>query len=633
MAETHAPTASIRGSNHALMQLLNDPAKAFHVVSKQDTLAYRNTEANIADIANMMTFFYPAIYDIDTATAWDGDDGGVTVTRRAHMGLSEFTVTGLPVAWARIDSYVGSYVTGGLTLEYVITNTDSQTHNFKFALVGLAVGRAAAGDFSYDGATETANFSAKLSVSAHTYESMRLLNRTPGSYTVGAAAMDFSTGALDNTATFTPVDDASYYNGLATGSIAIAAGASVKITFVVGMWGASTAAAKAIATGTAVTHTAQEIRNQWMVTAEGFLDRPSGLTTAAQIRAWILSWYTCKVNERPGQTNLFNSSATHFREIWYWDIVTVAPAMSLDAGSTKDRLIIEHLLDTKMNQSTGFIPHVGSSTYSQPATVARAAWYYYQKSGNSVWLNTYYPKLKLHYEWWAANRMHPTLNLFYYFNGEESGQDNSPIYDTTIPVATAGATAVLYDYAVKMAEFAAIVEVGDVAFWQGEVASILADAQTMWSEAGGWFYPLSSGTTQRQIKTADAFFAIYCGLASSAQVDAMAAVISAEFIGDYGTRTTSNLEAKYQAHLYWRGPDWQVTTCLLADGLYRYGKTALARQILDIEVANMTAYGCNLEAVNTDTGEPAENIGDKVAAPFIGMNAGALLKAMDTVYQ
>lgn len=202
---------------------------------------------------------------------------------------------------------------------------------------------------------------------------------------------------------------------------------------------------------------------------------------------------------------------------------------------------------------------------------------------------SYYQKLKDTVAFWENNRRAPD-GLFVWYNGVESGTDNSPAVADAPSQATEGVDLQCYLYR----EYRALAllarrlgEEKDAEQYDGKAAALKALVQKLlWSEKDGLYWNRDSRTGAFvTVKAWTTFVPLWAGLATQAQAKRLIEgrlLDPAQFWAPHGVRTLSRDEPLYDPHRgYWRGPVWVLSNYLVMHGLLNYGYQAQAAELAD----------------------------------------------------
>ena len=228
---------------------------------------------------------------------------------------------------------------------------------------------------------------------------------------------------------------------------------------------------------------------------------------------------------------------------------------------------------------------------------------------------TYYQKLKDTLVFWENNRR-AADGLFVWYNGVESGTDNSPAVSDAPSATTEGVGLQSYIYR----EYLALAylarrlnEPADADAYTAKAGALKRlITERMWSEADGTFWNIDSRTRDfMKVKAWTNFVPLWAGVASPAQAARMipALLDPATFWSPNGVRTLAKDEKLYDpAKGYWRGPVWVVSNYLMMHGLMNFGHAAealaLAERTQHLLVADFQKTGGMNENYNPETASP-----------------------------
>ena len=238
-------------------------------------------------------------------------------------------------------------------------------------------------------------------------------------------------------------------------------------------------------------------------------------------------------------------------------------------------------------------------------------------TGNFQWIAPYYQKLADTLRFWEDTRQSPD-GLFRWFNGVESGVDNSPAVSDRPAAITEGVDLQCYidrEYQAMAMIAAKLGKAADAAKYRRKTAALARLVQNkMWSSSDGMFFNIDSRTGQFvRVKEWTDFVPLWAGIATAKQARVTITrhlLNPMEFWSQYGIRTLAAGEPLYDPQSgYWRGPVWVISNYLLMHGLMNYGYTkealSLAGETVRLLVRDLKATGGMNECYNPETGGPA----------------------------
>ncbi|MDD5629173.1 MAG: trehalase family glycosidase [Elusimicrobia bacterium] len=231
----------------------------------------------------------------------------------------------------------------------------------------------------------------------------------------------------------------------------------------------------------------------------------------------------------------------------------------------------------------------------------------------------YYRKLQDTLAFWENNRR-AADGLFVWFNGVESGTDNSPAVSDSPSQVTEGVDLQCYIYREYLALALIAERLGEpkaAAAFRAKAAALkdLVNGR-MWSEADGLYWNIDSRTGQPvKVKAWTSFVPLWAKVAPPERAKRMIEehlLNEAEFWSPHGVRTLARGEPLYDAKAgYWRGPVWVISNYLMMHGLrgcgYKKQARELARKTVRLLVADFKKSGGMNENYDPETGAPAAN--------------------------
>jgi glycogen debranching enzyme len=342
---------------------------------------------------------------------------------------------------------------------------------------------------------------------------------------------------------------------------------------------------------------------------------------------------------------------------WFWDSCFHAIALAhFDITAAEKEL--SSLISKQFED--GMIPHMiywnarekfikidwgrhGTSSVTQPPIIGYAVWNLYQKSKNKVFLRDIYDSLRKFYLYLFTSRDTRKHNLIGLINPDESGEDNSPRFDTVLGLPSQQSREenfrkreelyaknktcnfqthecmrnffwvkdvpfnafFIYD----LVCFSSIADIldkkDDVAFAENQIG-LMREAMRKRMYEDGIFWPIY-GSDHIKIKslTWHVFAPIYALLYTQEEAEGLVVryLKSKEhFASAYPVPTVSRSDPAYDPKGFWRGPTWIGINWFLYKGLKRYGFFKEAEEIRNASCALVEQSGFR-EYYHPDTGE------------------------------
>ena len=216
-------------------------------------------------------------------------------------------------------------------------------------------------------------------------------------------------------------------------------------------------------------------------------------------------------------------------------------------------------------------------------------------------LRLVYRRLSAWTRFWLDSRRAPGHALPYYQHGNDSGWDNSTLFDRDRVVESPDLAAFLILQLDELGRLA--VELGEsAAEWEDErIAIERALFDELW--AGDHFVARSVASGRPSTSTSLlGSLPIVLGDRLPADIaSALAAAVEAH-LTPWGPATELPDSAQYTADGYWRGPVWAPSTHLIVDGLRRAGHGELADRVADAFLAacERSGFAENFDALTGD---------------------------------
>jgi glycogen debranching enzyme len=191
-----------------------------------------------------------------------------------------------------------------------------------------------------------------------------------------------------------------------------------------------------------------------------------------------------------------------------------------------------------------------------------------------------YDTLSAFARFWMRHRLDAESGLPFYLHGNDSGQDNSTLFDKGGPLVTPDLVTYLIELAAYLSRTAeALGMAGEAREWD-QVSGELLDGLMHHLWKGDCFVALKSDTRETlSTQSVLPFMPLLLGerLPPEARTELIAGITP--FITEYGLATEHPESPDYLADGYWRGPSWGPSTMLMVIGLDRSGATEKARDL------------------------------------------------------
>ncbi len=182
--------------------------------------------------------------------------------------------------------------------------------------------------------------------------------------------------------------------------------------------------------------------------------------------------------------------------------------------------------------------------------------------------------------WWLEHRTAPGETLPHYLHGNDSGWDNSTMFDAGAPLIAPDLAALLILQLETLGDLAdALGKPREAAWWRERAAAMLeALLQELW-RADHFIARRQHDGFEVHCESLIPIVPIVLGQRLPA--DVLAALIRQipEFLTEHGLATEKPSSPHYATSGYWRGPIWAPSTLLIVDGLRCCGEQALAEDI------------------------------------------------------
>ena len=315
-----------------------------------------------------------------------------------------------------------------------------------------------------------------------------------------------------------------------------------------------------------------------------------------------------------------------FHQLFDWDAYFMGVALSYERKGRYLASTVRNFLEytgSPTSSVNGYVPRIiaPEGFWSLPEMckpfLAQMTYLASESMGNYWWARPLYDKLARTLYFWENSRRTPD-GLFVWFNGDESGVDNTPAVSWEPSEVTEGVDLACYlvrEYR-AMALLARRLEKADDEKAYRKKADDLVRLinERMWSEADGMYFNIDRRTGQHvRVKAWVSFVPLWAGIAPPERAKATIErhlLNPQEFWGSFGLRTLSPDEPKYTPTKgYWKGPTWVVSSYMMSHGLLRYGyrdrAIEEAKRVTALLVRDLEATGGMNENYDPDTGAPA----------------------------
>lgn len=193
-------------------------------------------------------------------------------------------------------------------------------------------------------------------------------------------------------------------------------------------------------------------------------------------------------------------------------------------------------------------------------------------------LRTMYRSLANQAEWWMTHRRNPGERLPYYLHGNDSGWDNSTMFDDGVPLVAPDLAAFLVLQMETLSELAD--QFGDADEARDWAARAAALQQALLDELWrGDHFVARHDDADVASRSLIPWLPIILGERLPKPVRACLRDGIATHLTEWGLATEQVDSDRYDPDGYWQGPIWAPSTCIAVAGLDRCGFTELADTI------------------------------------------------------
>lgn len=332
--------------------------------------------------------------------------------------------------------------------------------------------------------------------------------------------------------------------------------------------------------------TQESVVNQWMAKLPKI---PEKYHSQAEL-AWFLLWN----DQVPGEGALLRPtiymSKFWMNGIWAWDNLFNAMAVvKADAQLAWDQLLLffDHQDPNGMvpDMITDLEPIYGFTKPPLHGWVIRKLVDKLGLKKSLPYLKSIYAPLTALTDWWYVHRDFDHDGLPQYFHGNDSGWDNSTIFDQGFSVEGSDLGAYLVLQCECLAFIAgALGRENDSLRCKSRAEDQLAVLLSQSVKDDHFYSPLSTTHEVAESQSLINYLPLILGKRLPKRIrTALIADLhpGGPFLTRYGLASESPSSIKYMSDGYWRGPIWGASTYIIFDGLLASGETDLARLIAE----------------------------------------------------
>lgn len=216
-------------------------------------------------------------------------------------------------------------------------------------------------------------------------------------------------------------------------------------------------------------------------------------------------------------------------------------------------------------------------------------------------LRRIYEHLSAWSTFWLDARRAPGHPLPHYQHGNDSGWDNSTVFDQGGLVESADLAGFLIHQLRTVASLAGELGLPDEKRWTTAADDLQrAVLEQLWD--GGQFVATTTAGDEIRVASLLNSLPIILGAALPAEVGQALANRLREHLTPWGLATEPVSSPEYRADGYWRGPIWAPSTVLIEDGLRRAGQTELADDVATrfLVLCEKSGFAENFDALTGD---------------------------------
>jgi hypothetical protein len=195
-------------------------------------------------------------------------------------------------------------------------------------------------------------------------------------------------------------------------------------------------------------------------------------------------------------------------------------------------------------------------------------------------VQTMYDSLTRWTQWWLTHRRLPGQTLPFYLHGNDSGWDNSTMFDQGVPLIAPDLAALLIEQVDALSILAERLGREEAAIgWRKQADELLAALLDELWKGDHFVARLAVEGQDVASRSLIPCMPVLLGRRLPSDVRDHLAKNIESFLTAYGPATEHPQSPEYTSDGYWRGPIWAPSTYIVVTGLVRCGYTALARRI------------------------------------------------------
>lgn len=345
------------------------------------------------------------------------------------------------------------------------------------------------------------------------------------------------------------------------------------------------------------------------------------------MRAGLLStrYYTTREVMAP--------SLSYYVGSWQWDNYFHALAYRhVEPRLAKDqlRILLDHQRDDGMIPDAvhdeGTVTHLDfpvEADVTKPPLIAWAAWKLYEQDGDREFLDEIYAPIVRWNNWWFEKNDLDHNGLCEYQHPFSSGLDDSPLWDSGMPVESPDLNTYLCLQQETLGKISQVIgETKDAVRWaQRADAMARRMIRLSWDAKAGLFRAKHLGKRLPVVTP----FNLYPLITGRMPGEISARLVEhiqypAKFWPRYPIPTVALDDPSFDPQQMWRGPTWVNINYLFIEGLFRCGYADLARELRQQTLELLTNQNDFYEYYNPQSGEIPPK-----AAPIYGWSAALFI--------